>query len=188
MAVGHYQFEAIHPFTDGNGRTGRVLNLLFLVQEGLLDVPVLYLSRYILRHKADYQRLLLEVTARQAWEPWVLFMLACAREMAMWTTRKIAAIRELERVTQEHVRKGAPKIYSRELVDLIFMQPYCRIGNVVGAGIAQRQSASEYLKALVRLGVLEEQKVGRDKLFTHPRFLRLLGSDDHAVRPYVKAR
>jgi Fic family protein len=178
MAVGHYQFEAIHPFTDGNGRTGRVLNLLFLVQEGLLDKPVLYLSRYILQHKAEYQRLLLAVTAKQAWERWVLFMLDCVREMAAWTTRKIAAIRELERATQERVREGAPKIYSRELVELIFMQPYCRIGNLVDAGIAQRQAASEYLKVLVQLGVLQEQKVGRDKLFTHPRFLRLLGSDD----------
>jgi Fic family protein len=188
MAIGHYQFEAIHPFTDGNGRTGRVLNLLFLVQEELLDVPVLYLSRYILRHKADYQRLLLEITTRQAWEPWLLFMLASVHDMASWTTRKIAAIRELERVTQEHVRKRAPKIYTRELVELIFTQPYCRIANLVEAGIAQRQSASEYLKALVGLGVLEEQKVGRDKLFLHPRFLRLLGNDDHTVHPYGKAR
>lgn len=188
MAAGHYQFEAIHPFTDGNGRTARVLNLLFLVQEELLEAPVLYLSRYVLRHKADYQRLLLAVTARQEWEAWLLFMLASVREMAAWTTRKIAAIRELERVTQEHVRRGAPKIYSRELVELVFVQPYCRIANVVDTGIAQRQSASEYLKALVRLGVLQEQKVGRDKLFTHPRFLRLLGSDDHVVQPYKGGR
>jgi Fic family protein len=165
-----------------------VLNLLFLVQEGLLDVPVLYLSRYVLRHKADYQRLLLAVTTKHAWEPWVAFMLASVRDMANWTTRKIAAIRELERVTQEHVRTNAPKIYSRELVELIFIQPYCRIANLVETGIAQRQSASEYLKALVKLGVLQEQKVGRDKLFLHPRFLRLLGSDDHAVQAYARGR
>ena len=128
------------------------------------------------------------MTARQEWEAWLRFMLASVREMAAWTTRKIAAIRELERVTQEHVRRGAPKIYSRELVELVFVQPYCRIANVVDTGIAQRQSASEYLKALVRLGVLQEQKVGRDKLFTHPRFLRLLGSDDHVVQPYKGGR
>lgn len=188
MAVGHYQFEAIHPFTDGNGRTGRVLNLLFLVQEGLLDLPVLYLSSYILKHKAAYHRLLLGVTAKHAWEPWLLFMLASVREMADWTTRKIEAIRELERVTQEHVRKGAPKIYSRDLVELIFVQPYCRIPNVVAAGIAKRQSASTYLKTLVQLGVLEEQKAGRDKLFIHPRFLQLLNSDDHAVPSYGRVR
>lgn len=184
MAAGHYQFEAIHPFTDGNGRTGRVLNLLFLVHEGLLDLPVLYLSRYILRHKGDCQRLLLGVTAKQAWEPWLLFMLSSVREMAAWTTGKIAAIRELQRVTDEHVRRAAPKIHSRELTELIFVQPYCRISNVVGAGLAKRQAASEYLKTLVKLGVLQEQKAGRDKLFVHPRFLRLLGSDDHVVQPY----
>lgn len=188
MAVGHYQFEAIHPFTDGNGRTGRVINLLYLVQEGLLDVPVLYLSRYILRHKADYQRLLLGVTAKKAWEPWVLFMLASVYEMATWTTRKIAAIRQLERVTQEYVRTGAPKIYSRELVELIFVQPYCRIQNVVDAGIAKRQSASVYLKTLVDLGVLQERKSGRDKLFIHPRFLSLLSSDSHTISKYGRAR
>lgn len=184
MAVGHYQFEAIHPFTDGNGRTGRVLNLLFLVHEGLLDVPVLYLSRYILRHKGDYQRLLLGVTTKQAWEPWLLFMLSSVQEMADWTTQKIVAIRELERVTEGYIRREAPKIHSRELTELIFVQPYCRIQNVVAAGIARRQAASEYLKALVKLGILEEQKAGRDKLFIHPRFLQLLGSDDHAVKPY----
>lgn len=150
----------------------------------MLDVPVLYLSRYILRHKAEYQRLLLEVTSKQRWEPWLIFMLASVHEMASWTTRKIAAIRELERVTQEYVRNAAPKIYSRELVELVFTRPYCRIANLVDAGIAQRQSASVYLKTLVKLGVLQEQKAGRDKLFPHPRFLRLLGSDEHSVRRY----
>jgi Fic family protein len=102
MAVGHYQFEAIHPFVDGNGRTGRVLNTLFLIQEGLLNLPILYLSRYIIAQRADYYRLLLEVTAKRAWEPWLLFMLSAVEETARWTTAKIAAIHALAEHTFIH--------------------------------------------------------------------------------------
>ncbi|MBU6299271.1 MAG: Fic family protein [Alphaproteobacteria bacterium] len=174
LAVTHYQFEAIHPFTDGNGRTGRVLNLLFLVEKGLLTIPVLYLSQHIIRHKADYYRHLLAVTTDAAWEPWILFMLRAVEETARWTTHKITAIRMLLESTADCIRRQAPKIYSRELSELIFVQPYCRIGNLVDAGIAQRQSASVYLKKLVDIGVLEERKTGREKLFINPAFLRLL--------------
>lgn len=174
MAVAHYQFEAIHPFTDGNGRTGRVLNLLFLVEKELLKLPILYLSGYIIRHKADYYGLLLKVTTDQAWEDWVLFMLKAVHETARWTTTKIRAIRDLLDKTAETVRTQAPKIYSRELVELMFTQPYCRIGNLVDAGIAQRQSASVYLKKLVAIGLLEERAIGREKLFINPKFMRLL--------------
>lgn len=179
MAAAHYQFEAIHPFVDGNGRTGRVLNLLFLVQEGLLDLPILYLSRAILRRKADYYRLLREVTQTSAWEPWVLFMLQGVEETAQWTTAKILAIKQLADHTAQHVRERLPKLYSRELVDVIFEQPYCRIANLVDRGIAQRQAASRYLHALAELGVLEEKTLGKEKLFVHPRLLRLLGNEAH---------
>ncbi len=174
MAVAHYQFEAIHPFTDGNGRTGRVLNLLFLVEKDLLKLPILYLSGYIIRRKADYYRLLLNVTTEAAWEEWVLFMLSAVLETARWTTAKIAAIRDLLDQTAETVRREAPKVYSRELAELIFVQPYCRINNLVEAKIAQRQSASVYLKKLAAIGVLEERKIGREKLFINPAFLKLL--------------
>jgi len=174
MAVMHYQFEAIHPFTDGNGRTGRVLNLLFLVEKGLLSIPVLYLSQYIIQHKADYYRLLLKVTTDATWEEWILYMLKAVAETAQWTTAKIKAIRQLLDMTAETVRRDAAKISSRELAEMIFVQPYCRIGNLVDAGIAQRQSASIYLKRLCEIGVLEERKVGREKLFINPAFLRLL--------------
>lgn len=184
MAAAHYQFEAIHPFVDGNGRTGRVLNLLFLVQEGLLDLPILYLSRAILRRKADYYRLLREVTQTGAWEPWVLFMLGGVEDTARWTTGKILAIRSLADHTAAHVRARLPKLYSRELVDVIFEQPYCRIANLVDKGIAQRQAASRYLHALADLGVLAEQTVGKEKLFVHPRLLTLLGNEAHEVVPY----
>lgn len=184
MAAAHYQFEAIHPFVDGNGRTGRVLNLLFLVQEGLLDLPILYLSRAILRNKADYYRLLREVTQTGAWEPWVLFMLRGVEETAQWTTAKILAIKQLADHTAQHVRERLPKLYSRELVDVIFEQPYCRIANLVERDIAQRQAASRYLHALAELGVLEEKTLGKEKLFVHPRLLKLLGNEAHEYERY----
>jgi Fic family protein len=174
MAVVHYQFEAIHPFTDGNGRTGRVLNLLMLVQAGLLDKPVLYLSGYIIRHKSDYYRLLLAVTRDNEWEPWLLFISKAVLETAQWTYARINVIRNLMEVTAATIRERLPKIYSRELVDVLFQQPYCRIENVIDAGIAKRETASTYLKALVTVGLLTEQKFGREKLFLHSAYLQAL--------------
>lgn len=184
MAILHYQFEAIHPFPDGNGRTGRILNILAIVQAGLLDMPTLYLSRHILRTRGEYYRLLEEVTSKGAWVPWILYMLGAVENTAAWTNRKIAAIRALMDETTEHVRKGAPKIYSRELIELIFTQPYCRIANLTQKGIAKRQAASTYLKAIAELGVLIEEKHGRDKVFLHRKYLDLLASDDHTFQPY----
>jgi Fic family protein len=184
MAVGHYQFEAIHPFTDGNGRTGRILNLLYLVDQKLLDQPVLHLSRAIIRNKIDYYRLLNAVTSDAAWEPWVRYMLEAVAETARWTTAKIHAIRDLLRDTTAFVQRRAPAVYTRELVELIFARPYCRIANVVEAGLAQRQTASEYLKQLRDIGVLDELKVGREKLFIHPRLMTLLKSEEHVVPQY----
>jgi Fic family protein len=184
LAVGHYQFEAIHPFTDGNGRTGRILNSLFLLQENLLSLPILYLSRYIIRHKADYYRLLRQVTSHEAWEEWIVYMLTAVAETASWTTAKIAAIRGLSSHTADHVRARLPKIYSRELVDLLFEQPYCRIQNVVECGLAGRQAASRYLKQLAEIGVLEERPIGREKLFLHPKLLKLLTEDGNAYEAY----
>ncbi len=185
MAVGHYQFEAIHPFTDGNGRTGRVLNILYLIQEELLNLPILYLSRHVIAHKADYYRLLLSVTRDQTWEPWLLFMLQAVADTSKWTTGKIAAIRALAEHTTEHVRMRLPKIYTRELVDVIFEQPYCRIGNLVDKGIAQRQAASRYLHDLAALGVLREMPFGKEKLFIHPKLMQLLSRDSNQVQPYA---
>lgn len=184
MAVGHYQFEAIHPFTDGNGRTGRILNSLFLIHEGLLTLPILYLSRYIIERKADYYRLLLEVTQNQAWEAWLLFVMDAVEDTALWTAAKIEAILRLADHTSEVVRSSLPKVYSYELINLIFELPYCRIQNVVEAGIAGRQAASRYLKELVALGVLQEKSAGREKLFIHPKFLQLLTRDTNEMQPY----
>jgi Fic family protein len=184
MAVAHYQFEAIHPFTDGNGRTGRVLNLLFLIEQRLLTMPVLYLSRYIIRNKMDYYSLLLGVTRDANWEPWIIYMLAATAETATWTNEKIAALRDLIEHTAHAIKQKLPKIYSRELIDAVFLQPYCRIENLVEAGVAKRQTASVYLKELVAAEVLEERKAGRDKIFVHSRFLRLLTRDDNSFKRY----
>jgi Fic family protein len=185
MAVGHYQFEAIHPFIDGNGRTGRVINILFLIEQGLLELPTLYLSRYILANRADYYRLLLDVTTKQAWEPWILYMLDGIESTARWTAAKIGAIYDLIDATVAYVRDTAPKIYTRELVDVIFTQPYSRIHNVVERGLAHREKASRDLKHLVAIGVLREVKVGREKLFLNIRYAELLGSNGNAFDPFA---
>jgi len=178
MAAGHYQFEAIHPFTDGNGRTGRVINSLFLIQEDLLTLPILYLSRYIIRYKERYYDLLIDVTRNAAWEPWLLFILEGLKETAEWTLLKIRALRDLEARTAQYIRAEVPKIYSRELVDVIFEQPYCRIANIVDAGLAKRQTAATHLKRLVELGVLEERRAGREKLFINSGLLEILVRED----------
>lgn len=182
LAVMHYQFEAIHPFTDGNGRTGRVLNLLYLVDKGLLDIPVLYLSRYIIGNKRAYYDRLLSVTTHGAWEDWILYMLEAVRETAEWSTMRIRAIRDLLDHTAARMRRNLPKIYSRELAEVIFVNPYCRIGDLVEAGIAKRQAASVYLKALVDDGLLQEMKAGRENLYINPALLTLL-SDRPAPPP-----
>lgn len=176
MAIAHYQFECIHPFPDGNGRTGRILNILFLIENKLLSLPILYLSRFILEHRADYYNLLRDVTAEKNWEPWILFMLEAVADTASWTTKKIATVRALIISTTDYVRQTLPKIYSHELIQVLFMQPYCRIEHLVGSGIARRQTASVYLKQLVDIGVLEEMNAGREKLYLNTRLLNELSA------------
>jgi len=184
MAISHYQFEAIHPFYDGNGRTGRILNVLYLIEQDLLTLPILYLSRYIVHNKQDYYRLLNQVTQSQKWEEWLLFMLRGVEETANWTCDKIAAIKVLMEKTTEYIREELPKVYSYELVQLIFEQPYCRIHNLVERGIAKRQTASVYLKQLVDIGVLQEVATGKEKLFVHPRLMQLMTKDSNDIEFY----
>ena len=179
MAVQHYQFEAIHPFADGNGRTGRILNILFLVQIGLLDSPILYLSRFIIQNKAAYYRLLQNVTTSGDWAAWILFILDGVEETCTWTTDKIKAIRELMEHTAEFMQAELPKTYSWELNEILFKQPYCRIGNLVDSGIAKRQTASVYLKQLCDIGILKEIKSGRENIFVHPKYIELLTGEEN---------
>jgi len=174
MAVAHYQFEAIHPFTDGNGRSGRILNILYLLHARLLNIPVLYLSRFIIQNKAEYYRLLRQISETGDWEPWLLYMLRGVEETANWTTDRIQALRDLFNATVERCRQDLPKVYSKELIELIFRQPYCKIAFVVDAGIAKRQAASEYLRALAENGILHGEKRGREVIYTHPALIQVL--------------
>lgn len=187
MAVGHYQFEAIHPFTDGNGRTGRILNTLYLIEQNLLTLPILYLSRYIILHKNDYYKNLLNVTLDEDWETWIVYILNAIEETSKWTSQKITTIITLMEETKIYVKNTLPKIYTRELVDLLFMQPYCRISNVVDSGIAKRQAGSEYLKKLAEINVLQVKEIGREKVFINPRFMHILLKDTNSYEPLNNA-
>lgn len=174
MAVAHYQFEAIHPFHDGNGRTGRIISILYLVQESLLDLPVLYLSRYIIENKGEYYQLLRRVTEAQKWEPWILYMLQAVEDTAGITRRRILDIRELMSTTMDTVRDSLPNLYSKELVELLFKQPYTKVEHVVTAGIAKRQTAATYLRDLESIGVLRSTRIGRENLFLNVGLYDLL--------------
>ena len=186
MSIAHYQFEAIHPFTDGNGRTGRILNMLYLMHEKLLNLPILYLSRYIIKTKEDYYRLLLGITQHQDWISWIMYILTGIIQTCEWTIHKIEAIRTLHQDTSDYVKVTAPTVYSRELIDAIFEQPYIRIGTVVNKQIAKRQTASNYLAKLVELGVLQQVEAGREKLFLHQHLIDLLVEDKRITyhRPF----
>jgi Fic family protein len=175
LAIIHYQFEAIHPFSDGNGRAGRIINILFLILNGLLDLPVLYLSKAIIEQKNDYYRLLRQVTETNQWEPWILFMLKAVEDTALFTRERIVAIRAIMAETTETARKALPaRVYSRELIELIFRQPYTKGQFIVDAGIAKRQTAAEYLKELEKIGILKPYKIGRETLYLNVKLYKLL--------------
>jgi Fic family protein len=174
LAVMHYQFEAIHPFTDGNGRAGRILNILFLVEGGLLDLPVLYLSHYIIRSKAAYYEGLRRVTEEGAWEDWVLYMLDAIEATARQTRERIFRIRDLMEETQRLARERAGTAYSKDLIELIFEHPYCKIRFVERAGLAKRQTASEYLRKLESIGLLRGARAGREVYYINNALLKVL--------------
>jgi Fic family protein len=165
MALVHYQFEAIHPFPDGNGRTGRILNILYLVDQGLLNLPVLYLSRYIIDHKLAYYEGLRRVTEEGAWGNWVLYMLDAVEQTSLRTRQQITDILALMETVRERVQREAPGVYSKELIEQIFRQPYCKIQFLERASMGTRQTCSKYLRELERLGVLHSQKIGREVYF-----------------------
>ena len=175
LAIIHYQFEAIHPFSDGNGRTGRIINSLFLVQRGLLDLPVLYLSRYIIENKNKYYTLLRAVTSKGEWEKWILYVLDGIETTAAETRDKIVSIRNLIDQTLELGRKKLPsKVYSKELIELLFHQPYTKAQMLVDAEIAERKTAAVYLRALEKAGILRSKKSGKEVLFLNVKLFQLL--------------
>lgn len=183
MAIGHYQFEAIHPFIDGNGRSGRILSILFLVERGLLGSPILYLSRHVIAHKATYYERLRAVTTDGAWVPWITFMLEAVASTATWTLAKVTAIRDLHAHTFDFVRQRLARVDAAELTALVFERPYCRIADVVDRGIAQRQTASRRVHELADIGVLRPTRKGRQTLFVHLKPLRLLTVDTNVLEP-----
>lgn len=174
LAVQHYQFESIHPFYDGNGRTGRIINVLFLIIHQLLDIPILFLSGYIINHKNDYYRLLQEVRVKGDWEEWILFILKGVEVTARNTIDQINQINSALEQTIEKVREKAPRIYSKELIELLFEHPYCKIEFLESRGIAKRKAAAKYLHELVTLDILELKKIGKENIFVNKDLWKIL--------------
>ncbi|WP_119696231.1 Fic family protein [Microbacterium halotolerans] len=183
MAIAHYQLEAIHPFEDGNGRTGRIINVLQLVEAGLLSAPILYLSRFIIRNKDEYYRLLLAVTRDGAWEEWISFVLRGLYETATTTLRKIDRIHELQEAMRAEIKRHTTAGSNSDLLDVLLENPYARIGSVMERCAVSRPTATAWLNALVDNGTLADLKIGRDRLFINTSFMRILTRDDPPEAP-----
>ena len=176
MAIIHHQFESIHPFYDGNGRTGRIINILYLVQKGLLHLPVLYLSRYIIQNKADYYRLLQKVRDTGDWEEWILYMLDGVEQTAIESMNLISRLKNLMQQYKQTIRNELPKLYSQDLLNNLFQYPYTKIEFIEKDLEVSRSTAIRYLEALVEKGLVKKQKIGRDNFFVNgPLFALLSG-------------
>jgi Fic family protein len=176
MAIIHYQFESIHPFYDGNGRTGRIINILYLILKNYLDIPILYLSSYIIKNKAEYYRLLRSVTSDENWEEWIIYILKGIEVVAKETISKVLTIKELLDKTIEKVKVELPKIYSKELIEELFVHPYSKIDFLTKVLGVERKAASRYLSQLQDIGVLKEYKIGREKIYINVELLEMLKS------------
>lgn len=174
MALIHYQFEAIHPFSDGNGRTGRILNVLYLIQQDLLGMPVLYLSHYIIQHKTDYYKLLKSITENGTWEEWVLFVVNGVAATAEMTLQKINTILQLKEQTHVQVKDALKTSYSKEIVDLLFSHPYIKIKVLEDNNIAKRQTAATYLKKLASKKILSSVKIGNENYYINTSLINVL--------------
>jgi Fic family protein len=177
MAIIHHQFESIHPFYDGNGRTGRIINILYLVQKGLLHLPVLYLSQYIIKHKSDYYRLLQLVREEGEWEEWILFMLNGIEKTAAASVTLITSIKELMQHYKQQIRSNHSKLYSQGLLNNLFKYPYTKIEFLQNDLQISRSTAIRYLDTLVKAGFLTKHKVGRDNFFLNTKLFELLAGD-----------
>jgi Fic family protein len=174
MAVIHYQFEAIHPFADGNGRTGRIINILYLIQEKLLDAPILFLSNYIIKNKTAYYQGLQNVTENNDWENWIVYILNAVEKVAYETITLIDEIRQAMKDFQVIIEDKAKTIYSKDLLEVLFEQPYCTISALVERNIVRRAAASRYLKKLEEIGLLLSVKVGNNLIYLNPRLMNIL--------------
>lgn len=176
MAVIHYQFESIHPFYDGNGRTGRIINILYLVLQGLLDIPVLYLSRYITQNKSEYYQVLQAVRTENNWESMVLYLLKGVEVTAQQTIGLITAIKNVMQDYKSHIRTELPKIYSQDLINNLFKNPYTKIEFLQKDIGVSRQTASNYLDNLSELGYLNKIKIGKSNYYTNPKLIEVLAN------------
>lgn len=176
MAVIHHQFESIHPFYDGNGRTGRIINILYLVKQGLLSVPVLYLSRYINQNKADYYRLLQSARVSDAWQEWVLYMLEGIEQTSQQTIVLIQGIKELMQHHKHKLRSELPKIYSQDLINNLFRHPYTKIEFVMDELQITRKTAARYLEELVKIELLSKHKIWKDNYYLNDALYELLAN------------
>jgi len=174
MAIIHYQFESIHPFYDGNGRTGRIINIIYLVYKGLLDIPILYLSNYIINNKSDYYRLLQEVREKKSWEEWVIYILDGVEQTSNETIQLITNIQKLMEQTKEKIKSKLPKIYSKDLIEILFTHPYTKIEFLVDGLSITRKTASKYLQELSDIGEVKSVKIGRSKFFVNTKLFALL--------------
>ena len=175
MAIGHFQFEAIHPFRDGNGRTGRVLNIHYLTNKGLLDVPILFLSRYILENKDDYYYALMGVSQRADWNNWILFMLRAVENTANITFHKINDIVSTKDSILEYIKKDERKFRDpEELIELLFTQPFTKVKHLVDSGIYAENTAREYLNRLCDLHVLEKKEISGHHYYLNLELYRIL--------------
>ena len=173
MALIHHQFESIHPFPDGNGRIGRILNVLYVTRAGLLEIPILYLSRHITRTKADYYRLLQAVRTQGAWEEWVLYMLEAVAETAKTTLALVEGMRDQMASVKKRFREELPRLYSQDLLNNLFRHPYTRIEFVVNDLGVSRQTAAKHLDLLAEKGFVEKQRSGRSNYYVNTALLRL---------------
>ncbi len=173
MAIVHYQFESIHPFYDGNGRTGRIINILYLVLHGLLDMPILYLSRYIIKNKADYYKLLNDVSFNNGLNEWVLFMLNGIKEISMETIQVIKDIEQLMVETKETIKTNHAKMYSKDLLEALFYHPYTKRAFIEEHLSVSRPTATNYLKELENMGILSSKKIGKEIFYVHNRLYEL---------------
>lgn len=176
MAVIHHQFESIHPFYDGNGRTGRIINILYLVKEDLLKIPILYLSRYINQNKSVYYSLLQKVRTEGAWIEWIIFMLDGIEITALQTINQIHGIRSLMQQHKQRMRSELPKIYSQDILNNIFKHPYTKIDFIMTDLKVTRITATRYLDELARVGLLDKQKIGRENYYINKDLYDLLGN------------
>lgn len=174
MAIMHYQFEAIHPFFDGNGRTGRILLLLYLKLSGLLETPAIYLSEYIIKNKADYYKRLREVTENNEWEAYILYMLDMIEETSIKGLERLNKITNLMEMTAEEIKKKLPKVYSKDLIEVLFRLPYTKRQNLIDENIGNLKTTGNYLNALERNGFLKPMKVGKEKLYLNEKLLGIL--------------